>query len=335
MDGSQLKAVNSTHKHLTKTKLEKALKDIDETIAQYWRDRATADREASSVHPSTSEKLPEQIKRLQERQTRDREVGPEITASGETQLARTDPDRRSRPKSPTVAVGDNVPMAVDSQQKLMVEQEVTKASTDDEQLSPLAIRAQETLGVERMRAVADMGDDPGHAIKSCDEAGVEADVPKPSTSANTQLGRFGTERCTDDPEKDGYQGPQGEALIFRCETTARGRHSRDYATRACRRGPLKEQCTSNNAGRRMTRGVDEHVLERMAERRNANPEIMQERTPLVEHPVGTIKHTNDQGDGLRKGLKNVRAEFSLACLADNLKRVITILGVPPLLRALG
>jgi hypothetical protein len=36
-----------------------------------------------------------------------------------------------------------------------------------------------------------------------------------------------------------------------------------------------------------------------------------------------------------KGLKNVRAEFSLSCVADNLKRVINILGVPQLLRALG
>ena len=29
-----------------------------------------------------------------------------------------------------------------------------------------------------------------------------------------------------------------------------------------------------------------------------------------------------------KGLKNVRAEFSLSCVAYNLRRVITILGVP-------
>jgi transposase len=335
IDGSKLKAVNSKHKNFTKTKLEKALKDIDEKIAQYLRDLDTADSEESSVHQSTSEKLPEKIKRLQERQKRYREFVQEITASGETQLSLTDPDSRSMPKSPKVDVGYNVQIAVDSKHKLIVEQDVTNAITDDDQLSPLAIRAKETLGVERIRAVADMGYYHGHEIKSCEEAGVEAYVPKPSTSANTKLGLFGKERFTYDPEKDCYQCPQGEELIFRFETTELGRHIRYYATSACRRCPIKEQCTRNKDGRRITRWVDEHVLERMEERLKANPEIMQERKQLVEHPLGTIKHANDQGYFLMKGLKNVRAEFSLSCLAYNLKRVINILGVPQLLRALG
>jgi Transposase DDE domain len=73
----------------------------------------------------------------------------------------------------------------------------------------------------------------------------------------------------------------------------------------------------------------------MEERLKANPEIMQERKQLVERPFGTIKHANDQGSFLMKGLKNVHAEFSLSCLAYNLKRVLNILGVPHLLGALG
>ena len=98
---------------------------------------------------------------------------------------------------------------------------------------------------------------------------------------------------------------------------------------------MKEQCTRSKGGRRMTRWVDEHSLDRMEERLKANPEIMQERTQLVEHPCGTIKHATEQGYCLMKGLKNVRAEFSLSCLAYHLKRVINILGVPNLLGALS
>ena len=51
----------------------------------------------------------------------------------------------------------------------------------------------------------------------------------------------------------------------------------------------KEQCTSNEDGRSITRWVDEHFLERMEERLKANAEIMQERTQLVAHPFGTFK----------------------------------------------
>jgi transposase len=335
IDGSKLKAVNSKHKNFTKAKLEKALKDIDEKVAQYLRDLDAADREESSVHQPTRAELQKKIESLHERQKRYRGFVQEITASGETQRSLTDPDSRSMPKSPKVDVGYNVQIAVDSKPKLMVEQDVTNAVTDDDQLSPLAMRAKETLGVERLRVVADMGYYHGHEIKTCDEAGIDAYVPKPSTSANTKLGLFGKERFTYDPEKDCYRCPRGEELTFRFETTELGRHIRYYATGACRSCPIKAQCTSNKGGRRITRWADEHTLERMEERLNANPAIMQERTQLVEHPFGTIKHASDQGYFLMKGLKNVRAEFSLSCLAYNLRRVINILGVPRLLGALG
>jgi len=335
IDGSQFKAVNRKHKNCTKAKLEKALKDIDAQGEQYLSDLDASDREESSVHQPTRGELQGKIATLQERRKRDDGFVQAITVRGETQLSLTDSDSRSMPKSPKVDVGYNVQIAVDSKHKLMVEHDVTHAITDDDQLSPMAIRAKETLGVERMRAVADMGYYHGHEIKACEEAGIEAYVPKPSTSANTKLGLFGKERFTYDPEKDCYRCPRGEELTLRFDTTELGRHIRYYATSACRRCPLKEQCTRNNDGRRITRWVDEHVLERMEERLKADPEIMQERQPLAEHPCGTIKHANDQGYFLIKGLKNVRAEFSLSCLAYNLTRVINILGVPQLLGALG
>jgi transposase len=335
IDGSKFKAVNSKPKNFTKVKLEKTLQDIDEKVAKYLSDLDASDREEASVHQPTREELQQKIERLQERQKRYHEFVQEITASGETQLSLTDPESRSMPKSPKVDVGYNVQVAVDRKHKLLVAQDVTNAITDDDQLSPMAMRAKETLGVERIRAVADMGYSHGHEIKACEEAGIEAYVPKPSTSANTKLGLFGKERFTYDPVKDCYRCPRAEELTFRFETTELGRHIRYDATGACRRCPLQERCTRNKDGRRMTRWVDEHLLERMEERLKATPAIMQERKPLVEHPFGTIKHANDQGYFLMKGLKNVRAEFSLSCLADHLTRVINILGVPPLLVALG
>jgi transposase len=157
IDGSQFKAVNNTHQNVTPATLEKALKDIDEKAEQSWRDLDAADREESRVHPPTREELQTKIERLKERQKSYRGCVEEITASGEAQLSLTAPDSRALPKSPKVDVGSNVQMAVDSQHQLMVEQGVTHAITDDDQLSPMAMSAKETLGVEQMRAVADMG----------------------------------------------------------------------------------------------------------------------------------------------------------------------------------
>jgi hypothetical protein len=84
----------------------------------------------------------------------------------------------------------------------------------------------------------------------------------------------------------------------------------------------------------MTRWVHEHILERMPKRVEANPTMMKRRKQIVEHPFGTMKHGHDQGYFLMKGLEKVGAEFSLSTLAYNLRRVVTILGVPHMLRAL-
>ena len=72
----------------------------------------------------------------------------------------------------------------------------------------------------------------------------------------------------------------------------------------------------------------------MQERVEANPELMKKRKQIVEHPFGTIKHWNDQGYFLMKGLKKVRAEMSLSTLAYNIKRSINILGVSRMIEAL-
>ena len=84
----------------------------------------------------------------------------------------------------------------------------------------------------------------------------------------------------------------------------------------------------------MTRWGHAHLLERMQQRGEANPALMKKRKPIVEHPFGTIKPWHDQDYFLTKGLEKVRAEFRLSTLAYNLRRVMTILGVPHMLRAL-
>jgi hypothetical protein len=71
------------------------------------------------------------------------------------------------------------------------------------------------------------------------------------------------------------------------------------------------------------------------ERVEANPALMKKRKQIVEHPFGTIKHWNDQGYFLMKGLKKVRAKMSLSALAYNINRVVNILGVKEMIEALA
>ncbi len=71
----------------------------------------------------------------------------------------------------------------------------------------------------------------------------------------------------------------------------------------------------------------------MAARLAARPEILDRRRESVEHPFGTIKQWMNQGAFLMRRLENVRGEFSLTALAYNIRRAITIVGVPSLIAA--
>src|SRR5512132_3978944 len=75
------------------------------------------------------------------------------------------------------------------------------------------------------------------------------------------------------------------------------------------------------------------VLERMEARLAARPAILKQRREIAEHPFGSIKQWMNQGTFLLRGLEKVRAEFSLTALAYNFIRVVNIVGVASLLKA--
>ena len=64
------------------------------------------------------------------------------------------------------------------------------------------------------------------------------------------------------------------------------------------------------------------------------PDAMRVRAQTVEHPFGTIKLWMGSTHYLTKRLKNVRTEMSLHVLSYNLRRMITIMGIAPLIEAI-
>lgn len=105
----------------------------------------------------------------------------------------TDPDSRKITRGDSSMVGYNVQVAVDEKHKLIVEHEVTQAVTDQHQLVPMAARAKQTLGTEKLEVVADMGYYDGAEVQKCEAQGLTVYIPKRQTSANTKLGLFGKE----------------------------------------------------------------------------------------------------------------------------------------------
>ena len=187
---------------------------------------------------------------------------------------------------PKVGVGYNAQVALDAKHKLIVEQHVTNAGSDLGLLAQTAGAARELLGVGRIDAVADKGYYKGEDIAACEEVGVCPYVARPQRGAAVAAGRFAKDEFTYDAADDFYRCPAGHRLdpVQRLEKDSRG--SIFYSNRpACRGCPLKPQCTPAIA-RRIERWEGEAVLDRMAQRLAARPDILATRRETVEHRLG-------------------------------------------------
>ena len=72
----------------------------------------------------------------------------------------------------------------------------------------------------------------------------------------------------------------------------------------------------------------------MQNRLDQLPDAMGLRRQTVEHVFGTLKAWAGSTPLLTRTLEKVRTEISLAVLAYNMKRVIKLLGIGPLLQAI-
>jgi len=77
------------------------------------------------------------------------------------------------------------------------------------------------------------------------------------------------------------------------------------------------------------------VLDRMQARLDRMPEAMIIRRQTVEHPFGTLKAWMGSTHFLTKTLEKVKTEMSLQVLAYNIKRMVNIFGVRPLMQAIA
>jgi transposase len=333
IDGSKFQAVNGQKRHFSRKKLERLIEEIDAKIDMYLKQLDSQDAEETPLRTPTAEQMQQKLEQWQERKQRYQRYQQQLQQSGEKQLSLTDPDSRKITRGASSLVGYNVQVSVDEKHKLIVEHEETNAVTDQHQLMPMAARTKQTLGVEKLEVVADMGYYDGAEVRKCEAQGLTVYIPKPQTSANTKLGLFGKERFTYNPEQDGYVCPAGETLTYRFGTEEKGRTIRDYSTAACGRCALKAQSTRNKANRRIPRWEYEDVLERMQQRLENHPEMRHKRMAMVEHPFGTIKRWMDQGYFLMRGKQKVSTEMSLSSLAYNITRVLNILGVKAMIEA--
>src|SRR5437764_9879382 len=155
VDGTRIKAVNNKDRNFTRASLTEFIKVADAKLDDYLQRLDTSDAAEQGAGGSRVKNLAEKVAAISERRKRCQEMLAQLDQTGEDQISLTDPDSRAMAAHTKVAVGYNVQVAVDTQHKLIVEQQVTNQVVDMGLLTQTAEAAKEVLGVETIEAVAD------------------------------------------------------------------------------------------------------------------------------------------------------------------------------------
>jgi len=336
IDGSKFKAVNNRDRNFTPRKIALRISHLEQSAARYLEEVARIDRqEAQETRFDKITHLKAKLEGVRGEVHRLNTIAEQLKDTPDGQISLTDPDARSmatRGKG-TGLVGYNVQTAVDTQTHLIVAHDVTTVGNDRTQLAPMAKAAKAAIKVDKLDAIADRGYFNGSQILTCDQAQITATVPRPETSGNRKKGMFVKADFTYDAEADVYICPTGKQLKYRYTREEGGLLHRRYWQNECQHCPLKSRCTTGKE-RRITRWEHEHLIDEATARMERDPDLIRTRRCTVEHPFGTLKSWMGTTHFLTRKLKNVGAEMALNVLAYNIKRMINMIGIGPLMRAI-
>jgi transposase len=337
IDGSKFKAVNNRDKNFTVAKVAKRVEQVEASIARYLAALDRADRQDGDVAEAKTARLKDKIDGLRRQMQSLKEMGKQVETSPDKQVSQTDPDARSMATSGkgTGIVGYNVQIAVDAEHHLIVAHEVTNIGSDRAQLVSMGHKARGATGCGEVTVLADRGYYNGDEVLACEDTGIVPCIPKTQTSGNAKRGLFTVADFIYDAENDRYTCPAGKFLTrgkVRSDRRDNIDHYRNLT--ACLTCVLKPRCTPDKI-KRLKRWEHEGILDTMQARLDRMPDAMAIRRQTVEHPFGTLKAWMGSTHFLTKTLEKVRTEMSLQILAYNMKRMINIFGVRPLLKALA
>src|ERR1700685_1166518 len=274
VDGTRIKAVNNKDRNFTRNSLRPITRAADQRLDDYLARLDASDAEdGATASGARTKNLAGKIKALRQKRGRYEAMLAQLDRTGEDQISLTDPDSRAMAAHTRVAVGYNAQVAVDSKNKMIVEEAVNNQGVDMGLLTQPAEPAREILDVETIDVVADRGYFKIEDVDACEKAGCIPHVPRPQRGSSVREGLFRKDEFRYDSGRDAYVCPAGKLLTPIRHGRLRDLAKVDYGNRrACRDCPIRARCT--NDVRSVSRLENEAVLDRMAERLRKRPEVL-------------------------------------------------------------
>ena len=356
IDGSKVKASASNFSVLSKEELD----EIKEAIDMELRKGIEIDEMEDRIYGDTDpDKLPEPFKDIKEKIRKDKaakiveqykkgdrkekkriekqldKAQNELEASGKDFVSFTDPESRFMPnKKQLTEFSYNPQVTVDAEHGIVVAEDVVQNVRDVDQLKPQIEQTEEALGKLPKNTIvsADNGYHSAENIDFLKEHELDGYIPNEKLASRMkgktkEPGRFDKDKFKYNAEKDEFTCPYGEIVKFSFEyfDKYKGKQVRVYRGAGCAQCPDKKLCTKSKHKPRLIKCYgNEANMREMAEKMESSEgqEVYRVRAKTVERVFGHVKQNIGLREFLTRGLRGVRAEFSLACIAHNFKRIL-------------
>jgi hypothetical protein len=205
------------------------------------------------------------------------------------------------------------------------------ASDESAAIEPMIAQHGSIMNAPPSRVLLDAG---YHNLKVLELfANLELDVLCPSGKADRgewnksgREGKFVKGDFKFDYERDLYACPAGRELTRAGESRKHDRNCVNYRGRQCKGCELAGRCTDDKKGRTIKRNEGDELKEAMAkvfENERARKEYVK-RKGMVEPVFSEMRSVQNLNRFHRCGLRKVRVEFALHCIAYNLRRAIRL-----------
>ena len=146
----------------------------------------------------------------------------------------------------------------------------------------------------------------------------------PLSAAGQRAGVFSAVDFAYDPATDRYRCPAGTTLRFLSQSESTQRRIYQAPALACRTCALRAQCTTSPRGRRVSRSLDEVLLDRVRSYHatEAYQKAMRKRQVWVEPRFAEAKTWHGRRRFRLRGLEKVNSEALLIAAGQNLKRLL-------------
>ncbi|MHA2347741.1 MAG: IS1182 family transposase [Candidatus Hodarchaeales archaeon] len=251
----------------------------------------------------------------------------------------TDPESRLMlNKKHFVEQSYNTQITVDSENGIIIGNDVVQNETDQKELIPQIETSENTIGFklpEGTEVSADNGYYNGTNIKYLDKRKFDGYIPDQNITSIIKGKKivdkpFGKSSFEYDHKNDCYICPNGEKLPFEYDyfDKFKGKDMRIYQGANCTECALNKQCVKSKYGVKVIKG-DEFEKERRDMVKKLKSEEGKRKYNLrimtAEYPFGNIKQNMGLREFLTRGINKVKTEFNLACIAHNLRRIQNIL----------